>query len=156
MDPHPPELNLSLSAARGRDIVLRCPRRPAQRYVSETAQRAVPSRCAPGPSHKSPQETPTVQSERGLSQTAARLLAGVLNLPRREPAKGVASLLPRCCPFCWVLRSFRWNSRVVFRYVWLGFPIPTGLQLSAPGCEGRATRGKRHRIHNPERVGSAS
>jgi hypothetical protein len=36
-------------------------------------------------------ETPTVQSERGLSQTAARMLARALNLPRRMAWRSAAS-----------------------------------------------------------------
>ena len=111
-----PERNLSLSAARGRDIVLpsssdsdetrRCPRRPAQRRavamprssetptprcVSETAQRAVPTRSAPGPFPLIPRETPTGQPDRGLSQTAARMLARALSRLRGVAWRSAAS-----------------------------------------------------------------
>ena len=38
----------------------------------------------------------------------------------------------------------------------IGFSIPTGLKLSAQGCEERATLGKKERNHNPARVESTS
>ena len=97
-----PELNLSLSAARGRDIVLRCPRRPAQgrRNAAKFRNAYAALRFGDGPAVRPYQvltlppmnrETPTVQSERGLSQTAARILARALNLPRDAAGWSAAS-----------------------------------------------------------------
>jgi hypothetical protein len=42
--------------------------------------------------------------------------------------------------------------RSVFGALPLQFPIPKGLNLSAQGCEARATLGEGKRIFNPERV----
>jgi hypothetical protein len=43
----------------------------------------------------------------------------------------------------------------VLLVLWFGFPIPTGLNPSALGCEKRATQGDCNENRNPERVESA-
>jgi hypothetical protein len=98
-----PDLNLSLFAARGRDVALRCPRRPAQRRAVATLAKfrnaCAALRFGDGPAGRPyltsalpmNRETPTLQSERGLSQTAARILARALNLPRRVGWRSAAS-----------------------------------------------------------------